>query len=148
MARAAVLFFLGLLTGVYAGVVLTEGKALGLHLAKPQHERLALAAHLNCVLGCFWILAVAFTLEHTRLSAKGKLALAWLVTVANYANWSITLLASLLDARGLALEGDPKNDVVAVLLVVGVVLPSFVTSGLWAWALLGPAPAAPAVTGS
>ena len=38
-------------------------------------------------------------LEHTRLQAKGKLWLARLVTVANYANWSITLLASVLDVR-------------------------------------------------
>lgn len=138
LARGAWLFFLGLLTGIWAGVVLTEGRGLGLHLGKPVHERLALASHLNAVLGCLWIVAVALTLEHTRLSGKGKLWLARLVTLVNYANWSITLVASFLDVRGLEIiAGDAKNNGIAVLLIAGVVLPALVASGLWAWGLSG-----------
>jgi hydroxylaminobenzene mutase len=146
LARAAVLFLIGLFTGIWAGIVLTQGKPLGLQWPKPEHERLALAAHLNCVVGCFWIVCVALTLEWTRLSESGKLWLARGVTLVNYANWSITLLASFLDVRGLAFEGNVKNDTVAALLIAGVVLPALATSGLWAWGLLGPAPSAPAKT--
>ena len=62
MSRGAVLLFLGLLTGVWAGAVMTEGRALGLTLAKPQFERLALISHLNALLGCFWIAAVGWTM--------------------------------------------------------------------------------------
>jgi hydroxylaminobenzene mutase len=144
-ARAAVLFFIGLLTGIWAGAVLTQGKALGIHLDKPEYERLALAAHLNCLLGCFWMVAVALTLEYTRLSEAGKLWLARLVTEVNYANWSITLLASFLDVRGLALGGGPRNALVAMLLLGGVVFPALAASGIWAWGLLGPAPEKPSV---
>ena len=138
MARGAVLFFLGLLTGVWAGAVLTQGRALGLTLGTPHYERLALASHLNGLLGCFWILAVALTIEHTSLGVGAKLWLARLVTLVNYANWSITLLASILDVRGLELvSGDPKNNAVAVLLLAGVVLPGLAAAALWAWGLVG-----------
>jgi hypothetical protein len=138
MARAAVLFFLGLGTGVWAGAVLTQGRALGLTLGTPKHERLALASHLNALLGCFWILAVAFTIEHTTLGDPGKRWLARLVTLVNYANWSITLLASILDVRGLELvSGDGRNNLVAVLLLAGVVLPGLAAAGLWAFGLVG-----------
>ena len=140
MARAAVLFFLGLLTGIWAGAVLTRGRALGLTLGTPHFERLALASHLNGLLGCFWMLGVAFTLEHTRYGPTGKLWLARLVTVVNYANWAITLLASILDVRGLELRsGEGANNLVAVLLLAGVVLPGLAAAALWAWGLLGAA---------
>lgn len=144
LARGAWLFLLGLVTGVWAGAVLTEGRALGLHLGQPQFPRLALAAHLNAVLGCFWIVAVALTLEHTRLAEKGKAWLARLVTLVNYGNWSITLVASFLDVRGLELMGAAKNDVVAGLLIAVVVLPAFAAAGLWAWGLSGARPEASA----
>src|SRR5437879_6351712 len=97
MARGALLFFLRLLTGVWAGAVMTQGRALGLTPPKPEHERLALVAHLNALLGCFWIVAVAMTIEHAALGDAAKRWLARLVTFVSYANWAITILASILD---------------------------------------------------
>lgn len=142
MARGAALFFLGLLTGVWAGAVMTEGRALFLHIEKPHFERLALVAHLNALLGCFWIIAVAVTLEATRFGDGGKRRLALGVTLVTYANWAVTLVASFLDARGLEIvPGDGKNNVVAVLLLALVVVPGLATSAAWAWGLLGKADA-------
>ncbi len=142
MARGAILFFIGLLTGMWAGAVMTEGRAMFLTLPKPHFERLALVAHLNALLGCFWIVAVAVTLEATRFGEKGKTWLARGVTVVCYGNWLITLIASFLDVRGLEmLEKDPKNNFIAVILLVVVVFPGLATAGAWAWGLLGkPAP--------
>ncbi|MBI3725995.1 hypothetical protein HY251_18865 [bacterium] len=142
MTRAAVLFFLGILTGAWAGVVLTQGKALMIpNFPKMEHERLALAAHLNGLLGCFWILGVAWTIEHTRFGESGKTWLARLVTLSNYANWSVTVVASILDRDGLSFAGDARNTFVAALLMGLVVLPSIATSALWAYGLLGKPPA-------
>jgi hydroxylaminobenzene mutase len=136
--RAALLFFIGMLTGVWAGAVLTEGRAIFLHLEKPHYERLALASHLNAVLGCFWILGVAWTIEQTRFGEKGKLWLARGTTLVPYANWGVTLVASFLDVRGLEmLPNEPKNNFIAVLLLALVVVPGLVASGAWAWGLAG-----------
>jgi hypothetical protein len=135
--RGALLFFLGLITGVWAGVVMTEGRALGLHLPKPHFERLVLASHLNALLGCFWIVAVAATIEATAFGEKGKSRLGWAVTAITYGNWFVTLVASFLDVRGLeVIEGDPKNNVIAITLIALVVLPGLAASGAWAYGLL------------
>jgi len=148
MARAAVLFFLGILTGAWAGVVLTQGKALMIpNFPKMEHERLALAAHLNGLLGCFWILGVAWTIEHTRFTAKGKAWLARIVTLSNYANWGVTLLASIVDRRGLEFTGELRNDTISVLLMGLVVLPSIATSALWAYGLTGGSATPPSASG-
>ena len=106
MTRAAVLFFVGMLTGIWVGVVFTRGAALMLHLDfQPKHERLALGAHLNALLGCFWLLGLSWTLPHSRLSQAWQARLVTLTTFVAYANWGVTLLASVLDVRGARLRG-------------------------------------------
>jgi hypothetical protein len=143
MARGALLFFLGLVTGVWAGAVMTEGRALFLALPKPHFERLALVAHMNALLGSFWLIAVAVTIESTIYAERGKMWLSRAVTLVTYGNWAITLVASFLDVRGLeVLPGDPKNNMIAVALLAAVVFPGLAASGAWAWGLLGkPTPA-------
>jgi len=132
MSRAALLFFLGMVTGLWAGVVLSHGRAIGIDLPPLQHERLALGAHLNALLGAFWLLALASTVEHTRFGDVGRRRLAQAVTVACFGNWAITLLASLLDVRGLDFGGGPRNQAIAGLLQALVVLPSLAASAAWA----------------
>src|SRR5881409_652818 len=85
-ARAgAWLFAVGLLTGLWAGVVLT-GKVV---VAIP---RLALAAHLNGILGGLWLIAVAATLDRQRYGLAGRRRLALFVIVATWSNWLVTLI--------------------------------------------------------
>ncbi|MBS2021026.1 MAG: hypothetical protein JST92_01350 [Deltaproteobacteria bacterium] len=133
-ARAALLFFLGLLTGIWVGVVFTEGRALSFHLDfHPKFPRLALGAHLNALLGCFWMIAVASTLE--RMADGARKWVVRLTTLVAYANWFVTLIASMIDERGLAFDANPRNDLVAVLLMLGVVLPGLTAAGVWAWSL-------------
>jgi hydroxylaminobenzene mutase len=139
--RAAVLFLLGMLTGLWAGVALSEGKALGIHLDPPKHERLVIGAHMNGLIGCFWLLGVAFTLPHVGTDERGRRRLAFLTTVATYGAWASALLASLLDVRGLTFLGESKNDFIAGLFIVAVVIPTLAASVLWARGLLRGAPA-------
>lgn len=119
------LFVIGLITGLWAAAVLTEQ-------VKVPIPRLALAAHLNGLLGGLWLIAVASTLDLLRYGDRGLRRLAWLVTTAAWGNWLITLVASVLGVRGLEYTNDPANNAVAALLQAFVVLPSLLGAGAWA----------------
>jgi hydroxylaminobenzene mutase len=130
-AAGAWLFGVGMVTGLWAAVVLTERVVV-------QLPRLALAAHLNALLGGLWLIAVAATLNMLRYGPTGQRRLAWVVIVPAWGNWLITLIASVLGVTGLEYtRGDPANNVVAALLHSVVVLPSLVGAGAWAWGLCG-----------
>jgi len=132
VARAgAWLFAIGLLTGVWAAVVLTGTVVVPI-------PRQALAAHLNGILGGLWLVAVAATLDRMRYGLAGRRRLALAVMVATWANWLLTLIASLLGVRGLEYTADARNNVVAVLLEVFVVVPSLLGACAWAWGFSGP----------
>jgi (hydroxyamino)benzene mutase len=125
------LFAVGMVTGVWAAIVLTERVVV-------QLPRLALAAHLNALLGGLWLIAVAATVDMLRYGPIGRGRLAWVVIVPAWGNWLITLIASILGVTGLEYtRGDPANNVVAALLHSVVVLPSLVGAGAWAWGLGG-----------
>src|SRR5450755_3943440 len=80
--NAAVLMAIGLLTGIFVAAAMV-GKAN----ADPHA---ALASHLNALLGCFWMVAVAYSMPMLRYGEQGQRRLVWLTTLPNYANWIIT----------------------------------------------------------
>jgi (hydroxyamino)benzene mutase len=120
------LFAFGLLTGLWAGLVLT-GKV---HVAFP---RLALGAHLTAMLGGLWLIALAWSLDFLRYGARGQRRLAWLIGISVWANWSVTLVASALGVRGLEYTREPLNNVIAALLDLFVVVPALAGAFAWAW---------------
>ena len=124
------LFAVGMVTGLWVAAVLTEKVTVSI-------PRLALAAHLNGLLGGLWLIAVASTLDMLRYGATGRLRLAWLVTVPAWGNWLITLIASVLGVTGLEYTRDTANNAIAALLHSLVVLPSLVGATAWAWGLGG-----------
>ncbi len=126
------LFGVGLLTGVWAAVVLTEKVVVPI-------PRLALAAHLNGILGGLWLIAIAATLDRMRYGLPGRRRLGLVVIVATWANWLITLIASALGVRGLEYTADARNNAIAALLELVVVLPSVAGAFAWAWGFRGPA---------
>lgn len=130
--RAAVLFCLGLATGVLVSAAMT-GKI-------PADPHAMLASHLNALLGSVWMLAVAWTMPMSRLSRTARDRLLLGVTVANYANWGLTLIKAFLHVAGVDLLGEPVNDAVFGALTLLVVLPSFAVASAWAWGLSGPSP--------
>lgn len=121
----ACLFLVGLVTGLWAAAVLTEMVAVPL-------PRLALAAHINALLGGLWCIALAATLPQVRYGDANRRRLCALTTSAAWANWLITLVASMLGVRGLSYGGSLTNDVVAALLQGLVVIPSLVAATMWA----------------
>jgi hydroxylaminobenzene mutase len=122
----ALLFALGMVTGLWAGLVLSDK-------VKVAMPHLALASHLNALLGCFWLLGLSYTLPMLSYGDAGKKRLAVLTLIPSYGNWLVTLLASVLGARGLEFTGNGSNDLIAVLLQVVVVIPTLVASGAWVW---------------
>lgn len=126
---AASLFAIGMLTGFWSGAALAE-------IVKVPIPRLALAAHLNCLMGCFWLLGVAFTLPMLGYSDKGKERLAKLTLIPAYGNWAITLLASFLGVRGINFTGHRANDFIAVLLFAFVVGPAVAQSFTWVYGFI------------
>jgi len=127
LAKAgAALFAIGMLTGFWAGAALSG-------VVQVPIPRLALAAHLNCLMGAFWLLGVAFTMPMLGYSDKGKERLAKLTLVPAYGNWAITLLASVLGVRGINFTGHRANDVIAVLLFAFVVGPAVAQSLAWVY---------------
>ena len=125
-ASGALLFFIGMLTGIWAGVAL----AGQVKVAAPH---LALAAHLNGLLGGLWLIAVAWTLQFLHYREAGLRRLAVAVSIPAWANWLVTLIASFLGVNGLAYTNDAANNTIAVLLQVLVVIPTLVSCGFWVW---------------
>jgi hydroxylaminobenzene mutase len=95
--------------------------------------RLALASHLNGLLGGLWLLAVAWSFEFLHYTEKNLRRLAFGVGVPAYANWFVTLIASFLGVNGLDYTGQTANDVIAFLLQTSVVLPTLIASAFWVW---------------
>jgi hypothetical protein len=126
------LFVVGLVTGLWAAFVLTETIVL-------PFPRLALAAHLNGLLGGLWLIAVALTLDRMRYGLTGRRRLAAIAALAAWANWLITLIASSVGVRGLEYTDDARNNAIAVLLQLFVVVPSLLAACAWAWGFAGSA---------
>ncbi len=127
--RAAILMCLGLLTGVLVSAAMTE--------KIPADAHMMLASHMNALLGALWMVAVAWSLPLTRLGSEGRARLVTGVTIANYANWLITLVKAFLMVSGVDYIGEPLNDMVFAGLTLFVVLPSFGVAAGWAWSLGG-----------
>ena len=125
-ARAATLFGLGMVTGLWAGVALTEK-------VKVAIPHLALAAHLNGIFGGLWLFALAFTLPFLSYKEAGLRRLVTISLVPTFGNWAVTLLASFLGARGLEFTGNGANDLIAALLLLLVVAPTLLVCGAWVW---------------
>lgn len=119
-----------MVTGIWAAAALTGKVRVGI-------PHLALAAHLNGLLGGLWLVAVAWTFDFLSYDAKGLRRLAYVVAVAAWANWLVTLIASFFGVNGLEYTGAPDNDTVAFLLQTLVVIPTLIGAGLWAWGFKG-----------
>src|ERR1700687_5249998 len=126
----ALLFFSGMLTGLWSAAALTGKVKVGI-------PHLALAAHLNGLLGGLWLIAVAWTFQVLRYGERGLQRLPLGVAAPAWSNLVVTLCASFLGVNGLAYPGQGGNDVIAVLLQTLVVLPTLVASAFWVYGFGG-----------
>jgi hydroxylaminobenzene mutase len=101
------------------------------------NESYMLAAHMNALLGCFWLLGLAFTLQWVRLSEKGTALLLLTAVTSAFANWFVTIIKSFMDVRGIDFVGEKENDLIFVVLTLSVVIPTFISAWLWVKGLRG-----------
>jgi len=126
----AVLLFIGYATGGLLAMAMT-GKV-------DADPKVVLSAHLNGVLGCFWLCAVAATLPFTRFGEVGAKRLVLVTALPAYANWLITTIKAFYRVAGVGLDGRGANDAVFAALNAFVVIPSFVAVGAWVYGLMRP----------
>jgi hydroxylaminobenzene mutase len=127
--NAAVLMTVGLATGGFVSAAMTGKVDADVHSA--------LASHLNALLGCFWMVAVAYSMPMLRYGPLGAKRLVWLTTVPNFANWIITIGKAFLKVPGVDATGQGKNDLIFGLLTAFVVLPSMVAVAAWVYGFFG-----------
>jgi (hydroxyamino)benzene mutase len=122
----ALLFFVGMLTGLWSAAALSGTVVVPL-------PRVALIAHLNALLGGLWLLGVAYSFEFLHYSDRGLRRLAIGVGIPAWSNWLVTLFASFLGVTGLTYTGNRANDVIAFLLQALVVIPTLISCSFWVW---------------
>ena len=113
----------GLLTGFYIAAAMGQRIHVDLHAA--------VAAHLNAMLGSFWMFAVAWSLPMLSYGEGGRRRLAVTLGAACYGNWFITALKAALHVSGVDASADPVNNAVFGALTLLVVLPSVAAGGAW-----------------
>src|SRR5947209_1146298 len=126
----ALLFLIGMATGIWSAAAITNKFGIGDPRLTPQ---LALAAHLNALLGGIWLILAAWTFQYLHYSARALRRLARALAFPAWANWLITLIASFLGVNGLDYTGHRANDIIALLLQTMVVLPTLVVCCFWVW---------------
>jgi hydroxylaminobenzene mutase len=125
----ALLFGLGALTGILVSASFS-GKIGG----SPQFM---LAAHLNALMGCFWLFCVGVSWDRLSLKPAHARLLLRSTVLAAYANWVVTIAKSLLEVQGIDYVGEVSNDTIFGLLTLTVVIPTLLSSGLWVRGLWG-----------
>lgn len=134
----ALLLLVGLLTGGLLAMAMTGKTMATVHDIR--------AAHLNAILGCFWICAYAATIPMLGFGERGARWLALLTIVPNYGNWLITTVKAFLHVAGVGLDGDASNDAVFMTLNAVVVVPSLAAAAAWVYGLYVRGPRAEAST--
>ena len=124
---AGVLIFLGIGTGF-----LIAASATG---QIPSNTEMMVAAHLNALLGGFWLLGVGWSLPFCSLSESQQKWMLRLLICSNYSNWFWTAVKSFFDVHAISFDDSTANNLLFVALSVFVVLPALFGSGLWVWGL-------------
>ena len=125
---AALLLLLALLTGFYIS-------AAAMKLIDADMN-MALASHLNGLLGAFWLLGLAYSLRYCHGSEQQLSRVAALIIIANYSNWLITAIKAYVQVSAIAwIEGQWPNNLILVSLTLLVVFPALGGSIGWVLAL-------------
>lgn len=117
------LLFLGFLTGIYVSSAMT--------LKIDVDSGMALASHLNAIMGAFVIFGLALSLPYLRYGVGGLKKLALVIIISNYANWFVTAIKAWYKVHAIDFIGNPANDVIFIFLTLLVVIPSLVGGFMW-----------------
>ena len=125
---AGVLILLGILTGF-----LIAASATG---QLSSNVDMMVAAHLNALLGGFWLLGVGWSLPFCTLSSMQQQWMVRLLICCNYANWFWTAVKSFFHVHAISFDSSIPNNVIFVALSIFVVIPALLGAVLWVWGLM------------
>ena len=122
VVAATSLFLVGAVTGILIPTAISD---------EDKFPRI-LASHLNAILGCFWLLGLAWTLPRLQLSGGQVKALCLMTMLSAWANWGVTLVKAYMGHAALDWGAGGANGVLWIALVATVVLPTLGAAVLWA----------------
>jgi hydroxylaminobenzene mutase len=124
VVAATSLFLVGAVTGILIPTAVDD----------PDKEVFArlVASHLNAILGCFWLLGLAWTLPRLQLSGGQVKALCLMTMLSAWANWGVTLAKAYMGHSALDWGAGGGNGALWIALVSTVVLPTLGAALLWA----------------
>ena len=129
-SHGALMLLLGMIYGVYVALVMTE--------QAPGEPEMALGAHLNALLGSFWLLGMGWSLQFVVLSPRLLRLAVGLTLVGAWSNWILSALKAVSGDLAISFTGAASNDVLFGLRTILVIVPCIVGPAIWVWGLRTP----------
>ena len=121
--NAALLIAFALLTGLYMSLV-------AMKIIDAEFQTV-LSAHLNALLGSFWLLGVGWSLSFCQAPLEQLKQMSRLMILANWSNWFFTLIKAHLHVAGIQMTADWINNSILIALTLFVVLPALYACWIW-----------------
>ena len=127
--NAALLVAFAFLTGLYMSLV-------AMKLIDAEFQTV-LSAHLNALLGAFWLMGVGWSLPFCQAPLNQLKQMSRLMILANWSNWFFTLIKAHLHVAGIQVTSDWVNNSILTALTLFVVLPALYACWIWIRSLHG-----------
>ena len=101
----------------------------------PGDDDMTLGAHVNGLMGAFWLLGMGWSLRFVRLSERLLNIAVWMTLAGAWFNFLLAMIKALPCVMAIEFTGNTVNDVLFVARILLVVIPSLVGPALWVWGL-------------
>ncbi|MDP6933006.1 MAG: hypothetical protein QGG40_08810 [Myxococcota bacterium] len=125
--HGALMLWISMIHGLYLVGVMT-------HLV-PGNEAMTLGAHVNGLMGAFWLLGMGWSLRFVQLSERLLGIAVWMTLTGAWFNFLLAMIKAVQGAMAIEFTGDAFNDIVFAARVLLVVIPSLVGPALWVWGM-------------
>ena len=121
------MLWITMIYGLYLVGVMTE--------LVPGNEDMTLGAHINGLMGAFWLLGMGWSLSFIQLSERLLSVAIWMTLAGAWFNFLLAMIKAVPGVMAIEFTGGAVNDVVFAARVLLVVIPSLVGPALWMWGL-------------
>jgi hydroxylaminobenzene mutase len=125
--HGALMLWITMIYGLYLVGVMTD--------LVPGNEAMTLGAHINGLMGAFWLLGLGWSLSFVRLSERLLSIAVWMTLAGAWFNFLLAMIKAVPGVMAIEFTGGAFNDVVFVARLLLVVIPSLVGPALWVWGL-------------
>ena len=125
--HGALMLWSTMVYGLYLVGVMTE--------LVPGNEAMTLGAHINGLMGAFWLLGMGWSLSFIQLSEQLLRVAIWMTLAGAWFNFLLAIIKAVPGVMAIEFTGGASNDVIFAARVLLVVIPSLVGPALWFWGL-------------